>query len=1042
MTNVITKSRICKKYDSSFLKKILFFAILSLNVSFAAISQQVTIKGKVIDDNTHEPIAGAVIRLKGTTSGAATDVDGAFQLLIKQPLPITIVASFAGYKDQEVEVYENEAITISIVENLNKLSEVVVVGYGTQKREELTGSVTSVSLSALKQSSSSSFDNALQGRASGVQVTQSSGSPGGAVSIRVRGGNSITGGNEPLYVIDGFPVYNSNSDANAGALNGPSINALSAINPNDIESIDVLKDASATAIYGSRGANGVVMITTKKGKAGAAKVTYDGSYGVQTINKYIDLLNAKQWGILKNDARANSGKAPLFSSAQLDSLGSSSNDWQRAAFRSAAVQSHNLAITGGTEKSRYSLSLGYLNQDGILLGTDFKRFTGRLSLDSKITEKLSVGVNINGSSSDANVVSYGNASGGDIVTSLLYMPPTVPIYDASGNYTFKSPYESAVANPIATLNLSTNTSKLYRLISSAFGEYAIVEGLKVKILFGADVLNNKQNRYLPSTLFEGVSTSGYAAVGTKNNLTWLNENTINYAKTFNKDHNIEALAGYTQQYSETEGVVASSQGFVNNALTYNDLYSGSVSNKPSSSYTRWGLQSFLARLNYNYSQKYFLTASFRADGSSRLGKNNRWGYFPSASVAWQVNKELFFKPLTRYISNFKLRFSAGTTGNQEIAPYQSLSLLSPYPYATSSGTSIITGYAPARISNPDLKWETTAQYDLGLDLGLLKDRIRLIADVYYKKTSDLLLSIPVPTTSGFSYSLQNIGEVENKGIELGLNTDNIKGKFTWNTDITFSLNRNKVLSLGADRTSYLVPGELQTASIVKVGQPLGSFWGYKANGIFKASDDIANTPRIDQTNTKPGDVRYVDVNKDGVITQAGDQTLIGNAQPKFIYGIGNSFSYKNFDLSIFFQGSYGSKIYSTVLQQLQLTTGYQNGIAGLTDHYTADNQSAQYPRANENVPATPVSDLFVYDGSYVRLKTVTLGYNLPKRVISKIKISNLRVYVSGQNLKTWASYPGYDPEVNYYDQNQSRQGVDASSYPNARTITGGVSITF
>jgi TonB-dependent starch-binding outer membrane protein SusC len=994
------------------------------------------IKGKVIDEKKNEPLIGVNIRIKGSPSGTLTDFNGEFTLSTGTELPITLIISYIGYKYQEIAVYENEPITAILSEDINRINEVVVIGYGTKKREELTGSITSIPVSALKQSSSASFDNALQGRATGVQVTSSSGAPGAAVSIRIRGGNSITGGNEPLYVIDGFPVYNNNNDVNAGALEGlnrPNINALATINPGDIESIDVLKDASATAIYGSRGANGVIILTTKKGRTGSNSVTYDYSYGVQRISKTIDLLNAREWAILKNDARANSGKSPLFSVSQIDSLGGHNNDWQSAAFRKAPVQNHQLSFSGGSDKTRYAISIGYLDQKGILIGTSLNRYSARVSLDTKLSEKFNVGVNINGSVSRAGGISEG------VILSTLTMPPTVPIKDANGVYTFQSPYESAVSNPIATLNLFTSNSKINRVLGSTYAEYEIVHGLKAKVLIGADLLTNKQNRYLPSSLYEGKALGGLATVGTKFTNNWLNENTLTYVTTFNKVHGIEILAGFTQQQSESEGAIASAQGFTNDILMYNDLYSGTTVNKPQSSYSSWALQSYLGRLNYNYSQKYYVTASIRADGSSRLGKNHRWGYFPSGSLAWQINKESFLEPLKGTISNLKLRISAGLTGNQEISPYESLSLLTGYPYPTASGT--LTGYASARVSNPDLKWETTAQYDGGLDIGLIDERIKVILDVYYKKTTDLLLSVPLPTSSGYSSSLQNIGSVQNKGLEIALNTINTKGKFGWTTDVSFSLNRNKVLSIGNGADYFLVTGELQTASVVKVGEPLGSFWGFKTNGLIRNSDDLANTLLFAPYSTQKGDVKFRDINGDSQITQAGDQTIIGNAEPKFIYGLGNNFSFYNFDLSVFFQGSYGNKIYSGILQELQLTTGYQNGIKGLADHWTINNDDAKYPRANENLPATPKSDLFIYDGSYVRLKNITLSYNVPNKFASKVKINKLRLYLSAQNLITWASYPGYDPEVNYFD-NSTQQGFDYSAYPSSKTILAGISLTF
>ena len=778
-------------------------------------------------------------------------------------------------------------------------------------------------------------------------------------------------------------------------------------------------------------------------------MTYDGSLGVQTASKKIDLLNAKEWATLKNDARINSGKTPLFTASQLDSLGSAGTDWQSAALRSATIQNHSLSFTGGNDKTRYSISTGYLKQDGILIGTDFSRFSSRVSLDSKISNKFTVGINLNGSKSDASQASFGNVQGvGDNILSILYMPPTVPIRTKTGAYTFASPYESAVANPIATLNLAKNLNTNYRILGTIYGEYKIIEGLKAKVLVGTDILANKQNRYLPSSLYEGATVGGIGTVGTKFTNRWLNENTLTYSKTYADVHNIEALIGLTQESSKSEGAIASSQGFINDILQYNDLYSGSTTNKSYSSYTGYSLLSYLGRINYNYKQTYFVTASVRRDGTSRLGTNSQWGNFPSAAIAWKVSKESFFQPFSETVSNLKLRFGAGKTGNSEIIPYQSLSLLSVYSYPTGSGTTTNAGYAPARVANPDLKWETTAQYDGGIDLGLFKDRINLIFDAYYKKTTDLLLDVQLPYTSGFASAYENYGSVENKGIELGLNTENFKGKFGWNTNVIFSLNRNKVLSLGNGLQSYVVTlNGTNTAAIVQVGQPLGSFYGYKADGIFKSTDNISTTPRIDQTGTKPGDVRYKDISgpngkPDGIISQAYDRTLIGNAQPKFTFGFTNNFTYAHFDLSVSLSGSVGNKIYSTILQQLQLTTGFQNGIKGLTDHWTAANENAQCPRANENVPATPNSDLYVYDGSYVRLKNISFGYNFPKRLTSKLKISNHCLYVSAQNLKTWTSYKGYDPEVNYYEGNSALQGIDYSAYPTSKTVTGGISVTF
>jgi len=746
------------------------------------------------------------------------------------------------------------------------------------------------------------------------------------------------------------------------------------------------------------------------------------------------LLNAREWGIYKNDALINNGKLPLFTEAQLDSLGQNSTDWQAAALRKAPVSNHQITVSGGNDKTRYSASLGIFNQDGIIIGSSFDRYSSRINLDSKVSDNFNFGLNVNGSYSIND-----NASS---IYSLLFMPPTVPIYDSSGNYTFLSPYESVVANPIASSNLTTNETKTLRVFGSTFAEYEIIKGLKAKVLLGIDISDYKQNSYTPSTLYEGSTVGGSASVSAGFTQDILNENTLTYSKSFYKN-NIELLAGFTQQESVTEAFGAGAKTFTNDIIEYNDLGSGSTLVKSSSNYVKWALKSYLGRANYNYDQRYFFTASIRTDGSSRLGANNRWGYFPSGSFAWQATNESFLKDFSKSIklSNLKVRLSAGKTGNQEISPYQSEALLSNYSYPTGSGTTTITGYAPSQIPNPNLKWETTVQYDGGFDFGFFKDRLKLTFDAYYKKTSDLLLSVPVPVISGYSSSVQNIGSVENKGIEITLNTENIKSEnFSWNTDLNFSLNRNKVLSLNDGVTNILVSSEIQTGNAIIVGQPLGSFWGYKTDGLYREVSEIPANPLL--TNTKIGDVKYVDLNGDGAITQASDQTIIGNAQPKFIFGFTNNFSFKNFDLSVFFQGTYGNQVYGYIIQQLMVPTGYQNVIAGFADHYTSTNTDAQYQRPNELITTNAVSDLYVYDASFLRLKSLTLGYNIPKKLTKSIKIEKIRLYASGTNLFTLTTYPGFDPEVNSYSTNSSRQGVDTGSYPTAKSYNLGLSITF
>ncbi len=1023
------------------MKRILLITSLSF-LSFITSYAQEVIRG-IVKDETGQTLPGATILIKNTGVGIAVDTNGEFNIQnSKKDFPLTLIVKFLGYKEQEVEVYEftEEILEVSLKLD-NVLNEVVVIGYGKQKRADFTGSISSVSVERLTEIPLTSFDKALQGQVPGVQVTQSTGQPGGAVNIKIRGGNSITGGTEPLYVVDGFPIYNNNSDANAGALiNGNSslqLNALSFLNPGDIESLSVLKDASATAIYGSRGANGVVIITTKKGKAGETSVSYNGFYGVQQVTRTLPLLDAQQWARLKNDALQSHVGTPspnshVFTEAEIAAFGKGT-DWQAEAYRDAPTQNHQITILGGSDKTRFGISTSYTNQQGIALNTGFKRFSGRINLESEISAKFKTGVNINASSSATNVLP------GDVTAALLFIPPTVSLRDAKGAYTLKSPYESAVANPIATLTSVNNKSDLNRILGSLYGEYEIINGLNAKVLFGADLLQNKQNSYIPSSLFEGLAAHGIASVGTQSGKSWLNENTLSYSSNIGLN-NINVLAGYTQQAYSSESVLAGSQSFINDVTAYNNLGSGGFYSKPGSDYYAWSLQSYLGRVSYNYDQKYYATLTIRSDGSSRFGAKNRWGNFLSGSLAWSLTKENFIKSID-FIDNLKLRLSAGTTGNQEIGQYQALATLSTSQAVIGNASQV--GYAPNRIANPNLGWEKTYQYDIGLDADLFDNKISLVFDAYYKRTSNLLLDFPVPYSTGFEKALKNTGEVENKGIELGLNTVNLKDtKLTWRSTLLFSLNRNKVVSIGGSRDRYFpaVQEGFQPV-IVKIGEPLGTFYSYVTDGIFKSTDDILITPRIDQANTKPGDQKYKDLDGDGKITQAGDRRITGNSQPKFLFGFTNTFAYKNFDLSVLFQGSYGNKIYSQIKQYLLLTTGFQNSLDEVANRWAPENENGTVPRANENVPTIPVSDRFLEDGSYIRLKTITIGYNLPKNLLSKVKIKNVRIYASALNTVTWTKYDGYDPEVNYY-RNSTAQGIDYSTYPNAKSFIGGVSITF
>jgi TonB-linked SusC/RagA family outer membrane protein len=1007
-----------------------------------------TLTGIVVDSKTQTPLIGALVRIKGTTNQVLTDTKGKFFFKTGQKLPYTIEAAYIGYKKQELEA-STSPLTISLVENESQLNEVIVVGYGTQRKSDLTGAVASVGKTLLAQPAAS-FDNLLQGSVPGISVTQSSGAPGATATIRVRGGNSISFGNAPLYVIDGFIIYNNNDNVNTGASNGVGVNALSTINPSDIESIEILKDASATAIYGSRGANGVVVISTKRGKRGRDEVSYSTYIGQQQVRKKLNLLNGSQWGALINDINQSTGSPKTYSDSALAALGTGT-DWQSAALRKAALQNHELSVSGGDDKSRYLISGNYFNQDGIVIITGFKRYSARINYERNIGDKLKVTTNIFGSQSIEDKL-YGNAYNSlnfqnTAFANLLQVSPVVPIRNADGTYNTTSPYSSIPTNPIQDFESTINRTYIRRILGNASAEYRILKDLTLKVTGGADLLNTKQNYYSPSYAGSpggsstGYSTQGYASVGSIAASTWINENTLTWDHSFHDTHFLNLLAGYTTQHQEDQSAVASAQKFPNDLTKFNNLnYAGTAVLSTSDAHES-SLNSYLARASYSYQHKYNVTISLRADGSSKLGKNNRWGYFPSIGLSWNAGREEFFRPASGIINDLKFRVSAGRTGNSEVPPYSSLAALAPSNYYF-NGT-LVTGIAPTQIANPDLKWETTTQYNAGIDAGFFSNRITVTFDAYYKKTTDLLLNVPFPLYTGYASVLQNVGSVANKGIEASISADNIKNSaFTWKTTAVFAVNRNKILSLGAGTDYYfpLAPTGYVSPVIVKVGLPVGSFWGYNTNGLLTAADVAKGVPYLTGVSQQEGDTKYVDTNGDGSITTT-DKHYLGSAQPKFTFGLSNTLTYQGFDLSFFFQGSYGNKLFNFLQQKLEIPTLSLNNSATLLDRYSASNPNGKVAKAT-NAPVAQVTDRYVEDGSYVKLKTLSLGYAIPRDVIRKLHITNLRVYVSAQNIWTWTKYTGMDPEVNFYDNDNTKQGIDYGAYPGTKGFLAGLSLTF
>jgi TonB-dependent starch-binding outer membrane protein SusC len=1011
------------------------------NDDFSAIGmQQPAVKGKVTDA-AGQALPGVTVVVKGTTQGTITNSDGEYSILNIPPNSI-LVFSFVGMRTEEVAVGNQTTINVTLEEETIGIDEVVAIGYGTVRKSDLTGSVSSVKAEELQATPITSIDQGLVGRAAGVMVTQTSGMPGAIASIRVRGTSSLQGGNEPLYVIDGFPVYNGTGFGNTGG--STRYSGLSTINPSDIESIEILKDASATSIYGARAANGVVLITTKSGRRGTDLITFDATYGVQSVVKKIDVMNALQYAELSNEAYLNDGLTPPYDEAEMQQIRQNpeGTDWQNEVFRSAPSQNYQLTFSGGDQKMIYSVSANYYDQEGIIRSSDFKRYSGRINLERNILANFRVGTNFTMSKTISNAVRTDAGGNQGVVSSAMKFNPISPVFinEELKIYTPVNSPGIIYANPVATADEMIRENQAVRLLGNIFAEWEIIPDLKAKVSFGTDLFNTKFNTYIPSNIYE----SGGVASATVNGgytTNWLNENTLSWNKEINKDHQISLLGGITFQQNHYEGVTASSQDYVNDVLKYNSLQAGATYNQPSSSNTDWSLISYLARANYNFKERYLLSVSARVDGSSRFGTNNKYALFPSGSFAWRLIEEDFIQDLG-FFDNLKLRTSYGFTGNQEIGLYNSLPTLTSTTYTI--GRALVTGFYPNKIPNPDLKWEKTSQLNVGIDIGLLNNKFRITSDYYYKKTTDLIYSVGVPFVSGFSTSLQNIGSVENKGLELGIESDNITGPFQWTTNFNIAFNRNKILELGGEDYKDVGAGDghLKTGSVHRliVGEPIGLFYGYVFDGIFQDQTELDAGPKS-PTNWIGGR-RYADLGgpegvPDGVVNATYDRTVIGDPNPDFFGGLTNTFLYKGFELNLFLQYSYGNDIFNYNAMELELPSGGQNVYADLVNRWTPTNPSNKYPVATTNRSAV-FSSAYMEDGSYLKVKTLTFAYLFPD--LNTRHLSGLKLYVTGQNLLTFTNYKGYDPEVSYRGATNLELGEDFGGYPQARTFLFGVSL--
>ncbi|WP_394698682.1 TonB-dependent receptor [uncultured Draconibacterium sp.] len=1020
--------------------------------------QQGSVSGKVTD-GAGRPLPGVTVVVKGTTKGTITDVDGLFTI-VDIAAEDVLKFSFVGMKMQEIQVNNQTQINVTMEEDAIGIDEVVAIGYGTIKKSDLTGSVTSVQTEDLENVKMQSIDQALAGRAAGVQVIQSSGVPGSAPAVRVRGTTSLQGANEPLYVVDGFPIYAGGGSGNAGTAAGSSnISGIANINPNDIESIEILKDASATAIYGARAANGVILITTKSGTVGNDKISFSANYGFQSVTKKMDVMDAYQYALLKNEAYTNEGSAPIYSSSELDEIRNNpelGTDWQEEVFQVAPTQEYNISFTGGDRKTSYAITGGYTKQEGIIESTDFERFSSRINLSRQMNSWLKAGTHISAFRIFSN---QQNVDGLGVVNGATQFSPILPVYSGQG-YSFL-PSSSAseytlvndgiiINNPVGTLNEVVRQTQRNGILGDIFLEFKITPNLTAKVKGGADISNVKNDTYLPSNTNEGQGSNGSGTIRYNLNQNWLNENTLSYINEFG-DHSVSAVVGVTYQENIFEYVSGSSQGFTNDVLKENSLQGAETYNSPGSGKTRWGLISYLARVNYSYKGKYLASIAGRADGSSRFGENNKYAFFPSGSIAWRASEEQFIQDLNLF-SYLKLRASFGYTGNQEIGLYNSLPTTGTQTYTFGDG-SLATGVSPNKIANADLQWEKTAQFDAGIDVAFFDNRLGLTLDYYYKKTTEMLYSEQVPYTTGFTTYLNNIGSMQNQGFELEVRGDILKGDLKWDANFNLSLNRNKVLSLAGVlyKDVGVNQGHLKIdpwSRRIFVGEPIGSFFGWQFDGIIQEGETVDQT--ISQVG--PGRRKYKDVSSeddnpddgkytgapDGVIDNA-DRQVIGNALPDFIGGMNNNLSYKNFKLSVFLQWSVGNDILNFDKTQLTLPTGGQNVYADMVNRWTPENPSNEFPLASTNRQIV-FNDYYIEDGSYLKIKNIVFGYTFPKNMVRFV--DRLYLYSSLNNFITFTNYSGFDPEVSLHGASNLTMGEDYSTYPQSKTVMFGVQIDF
>lgn len=995
-------------------KLLLLFATI-LSFSSIAFAQNRTISGKVTSSSNDAILSGVSVTIKGTTKAVQTDEKGNYSILIG-PDSKVLIFKYIGFANQEATIGVANILNINLSESISDLGEVVVVGYGTQNRRDVIGSITKLTMADIKDKPLTTIESALQGNAPGVFINSSSGKLGQALQIRVRGISSISASNQPLFVIDGMPVV-----TDALGTYTEADNPLAAINPDDIESMEVLKDAYAAAIYGARGSNGVIIITTRKGKAGQTKIDANYYAGFSDPTKRGKFLNAAQYKELLEESFKNIDYDGYNNSSELwqdytgtaDWDGTTDSDWANAAFRRGHTQQYNLNISGGDAKTRFMLSGNYNNNKGIIIGNRYIRTGGRLSLDHSVSSILDVGGNINISKADNYRVSNDNAFSNPLQLNAL--PPIQPIYDpATGELNRSTVYYNGLIDLANGSNLSTT----YRTLANAYASLKITPDLVFRSEYGFDFNNLEEELYLGSKTEDGGGTGGYGSDYIAKSINFNTNNTFNYTKTFNEKHNINVLAGFTFQDTKFRYGTVTGTGFPSDRFV--KVASAAKISAGSSFETAYTFLSYLARVNYKYADKYLIGASIRTDGSSRFGKNKQYGTFPSASIGWIANEESFLKS-AEWLSLLKLRASYGLTGNAEIGNFASRTLYGGVNYAGTAGT------LPNQLGDPNLTWETTSNLNFGLDFGIFKERLTGTIDLYQKKTKDLLLNVPIPATNGFTSITQNIGDLENKGLEFSLNSKNFVDAFKWTTSFNISFNKNKITRLAGQP---IFPGGRYLGRIAE-GEPYGYFYGKAYAGVDPANGDAlyyVNASRTTTTNS---------------YSTAQNQKL-GDPNPDFYGGFGNRFSYQNFDLDIQTQFVYGNDVYNAA-------GGFQSANGDYFDNQTIDQMnywrkpgditSIPQPRF-DSANGTRPSSRYIQSGSYLRVKNIILGYNVPKQFLAKYKLQNLRFYASALNPFTFTKYEGYDPEINATFAGSVQLGHDFYTPPQARTITFGLNVGF